>query len=131
MLHECLQHASGGETLWLPELRDRFEEVPGAETVILRLSYGEGQCCDRTLPLPHAYDAEERVFLLRYLAANVYNLLSAYSGSELCFFSTPESETLLRELPELFASSRGYGKVLNIARRIHGGVTVRFAPLEA
>lgn len=131
MQRDILQRAKEGESLWLPDLRELFAAEPDAERVILRLSFGQERSLDLSLPLPPCCDEEETRFVFEYAAATVYNLLSAYSGRELCFFCAPEAEALLRGLPELFASSRGYGKVLNIARRIHGGFTFRFAPFEA
>ena len=131
MLSETVQKLRDGEAVWLPRLREAFARDPEAERLILRLCGVEGRARDFELRLPRAETEEEKDFLLRYVCANVFNLLSAYSAEALCFFGEPEREALFERLSSLFSSHAGYGKVLQVARRIHGRFSFRFLPLSA
>ena len=128
-IKELLCRAQSGESLWLPELRRRFEADGGAYRAIVRL-VGENSVRDYPLSFPRAEDAEDMNFLLRYAAANVYNILSAFSGREIKIFCGDELRALLAPLPEMFDAPDGMGKVRNIARRIHGSFRICFAPEE-
>ena len=117
--------------LWLSDLRDRFAADPEAKRMIVRLARGADEIRDYTLFLPNAPAEDAQRFLLRFVASTVYNILSVFSGSEICFFCDAEIESLLYPLPECFESESGYGKVLHIARRIYGGFTFDFRPLSS
>ena len=118
MLATLLRRAGAGEALWLPDLRALFSADPGARPLILRLSAPGRPDRDFRFPLPRAENAAERVFLLRCLEAEVYNILSAWSGASLCLYCEEADRELLAALPERFERPGGLGKVRNIARRI-------------
>ena len=128
-IREDLLRAERGETLWLPELRERFSEYPGAFRSVVRLLGDNGFTRDYELFFPPFNGEEERAFLLRCAAANVYNILSAFSGREVRIYCGEELRALLAPLPLMFDASGGLGKVRNIARRIHGSFRISFAPL--
>ena len=130
MIKELLKSAERGEPLWLPDLRRRFEKDSEARRAVIRLWESESRPRDRELFFPPAEDEEERYFLLRYAAANVYNILSAFSGREVQIFCDEELRALLAPLPALFDTQDGFGKVRNIARRIHGSFRIGFDTLE-
>ncbi len=131
MITNLLSQAATGVPLWLPDLRERFATEPNTEKLIIRLSDGKGKERDYTLFLPKAQGMAEKTFLLRFTAAQIYNLLSAYSAREVCLFCGEEEQALLSALPALFDKPTGFGKVRNIARRIHGDFEIVFAPLSS
>ena len=120
MVKELIRRAESGESLWLPDLRKSFESSSGARKAIVRLFGSDGSARDYELFFPPTDDAEEEAFLLRYAAANVYNILSAFSGREVKIYCAEDLFPLLSALPALFDAPDGLGKVRNIARRIHG-----------
>lgn len=130
MIKELIQRAERGESLWLPDLRRDFEQCTGAVKAVVRLLGSEESVRDYSLYFPSVRDEEERRFLLRYAAANVYNILSAFSGREVQIFCDEELRSVLEGLPELFETPDGLGKVRNIARRIHGSFGIGFAPIS-
>lgn len=129
MLSSLLQQAEAGAPLWLPDLRAQFASAPDALPLVLRLTCPDGVERDYRLALPRWGTEAERDFLRQFLCAHVYNLLSAYSGSAICFFCDAPLRELAAELPACFDRPDGLGKVRNIARRICGDLCFRFAPL--
>ena len=124
-LSELIARAADGEALWVPELRNIFSGIQDAVPVILRLHCLDGHYEDRPLSLPHWACEPEKCFVEEFLWAEVYNLLSVYSGRDLrIYFPAGDNqlEFLVDALPEVFqlhASDRhGYGKVINIADRL-------------
>ncbi len=116
--------------LWLPDLRAAFAAETDAAPLRLRLTLPDGSKRDYALRLPRWEGEAERAFLLRFLSAHVYNLLSAFSGSEIRFFCGAALDALCREIPALFERPDGLGKVRSIARRICGDLRFSFSPLS-
>ena len=131
MLSDLMKKAREGEALWLPDLRERFEAEAASSRLVIRLLGREGETRDYPLPLPRASGDEERAFVLRYAAANVYNLLSAHSARRVILFGNDVQFDLLAPLPGLFDAPSGLGKAALIARRIHGSFGIVFAPLSS
>ena len=129
MIKNRIPLGESGASLWLPELRESFARSADVERIVVRLSGRHYGVRERELFLPTAQDGAERDFLLRYLSANIYNLLSAYSASELCVFCGGGTAELVRALPPLFEGG-GLGKVSSVARRIYGGLAFRISPLD-
>ncbi len=130
MIRDLLQKAHRGDSLWLPDLRRSFSNAEAARRVMVRLCGCEGGARDYELFFPPADGDDEKAFLLRYAAAHVYNILSAFSGREIKLFCDEQSRALLAELPALFDVPDGLGKVRNIARRIHGDFRIAFGSIE-
>lgn len=131
MLQNMLAAAETGQPLWLPELRAVFAASEDARPVMLRLSAGQ-TARDFALRLPRWETAEERDFLCRYLCATIYNLLSTYSGEEIRYFYEEKDEklrALFDDLPARFNQPGGFGKVVNIAKRLYGGLSFASSPL--
>ena len=128
MIQELIRRAESGESLWLPDLRNIFEACPCARRAIVRLFGSDGRARDFMLFFPPADDTAEESFLLRFAAANVYNILSAFSGREVRIYCKDDLRELLSGLPSLFDATEGLGKVRNIARRIHGGFQIKLSP---
>lgn len=131
MINELLSQAAGGTPLWLPELRDKFAKESGANRLIIRLCEDLGTSRDWEIYLPAAQNSDEQAFLLRFMAAQIYNLLSAYSAREVILYCEEREAALLSALPALFDRPDGLGKVRNIARRIYGDFAVRIAPASS
>lgn len=131
MISESIARAASGAPLWLPELRERFMLSPQKEKLVIRLSDGRDDATDRELFIPGAESEKERRFLLRFTAAQIYNLLSAYSAREVRIFCGENAAELLSGLPALFDTPEGLGKLRSIARRIHGSFQIAFAPLAS
>ena len=129
MIKELLRQAESGGSLWLPDLRESFASSIGARKAIVRLLGSTGSSRDYELFFPPADGAEEEAFLLRYAAANVYNILSAFSGREVKIYCEDDLFPLLSALPALFDDPEGLGKVRNIARRIHGDFRISLSQL--
>ena len=139
MLREYMERAERGESLWLPMLRDRFAREPGAGRMIFRLTGGNAGAREYLIPLPFVSDAadpgltdKERGFLVRYLAATLYNLLSAFSAQEVVLYYEEggEQESLTRALLREFEEDPGLGKARRIACRLYGGLWIRALPLS-
>ncbi len=75
MIQELIRRAESGESLWLPDLRKSFEACPEARRATVRLFGSDGSARDYELFFPPADDTAEESFLLRFAAANVYNIL--------------------------------------------------------
>ena len=129
MLASLLREAEAGGPLWLSRLRADFEKNPEALPLCLRLTCPDGTRRDYALRLPPWETEAERAFLRGYLCAHVYNLLSAFSGSQLRFFCDGAAADLARELPPCFDRPDSLGKVKNVARRICGGLRFAVSPL--
>ena len=138
MLSELIEKAGAGESLWLPELRERFAAEAEARALVLRLYRLDGGVRDEELRLPRWETPAERALVLDYLKAGVYNLLSVWSGEGLCFYCEPEDGELRALLAELEAAlhAPGYDKPLRIAARLcrafgRGPFRIGTAPLAA
>ena len=124
MIGDLLQRAQRGQALWLSDVR---EQAAGEEhdDVIFQLRTGDGCTRDFVWPVPGWNEAEERTFVLEYLAAAVFNTLSCFGGEQLCLFHPADSadySSLFSDLRDLFqlqkARRDGYGKVIQIADRL-------------
>ena len=116
--------------LWLPDLRKAFEDTPGAERVVLRLSRGNAEDLDFEIWIPAAESEGDRALVSRFVTATAYNILSVYSGREICFFCSPAVQELIADVPDGFLRHPGLNKVVKIAQRIHGSLTFSFRPLS-
>lgn len=130
MISDLLSQAAAGVPLWLPDLRERFAQAPDSEKIIIRLVADRKTVRDYELFLPTVQDEEGKAFLLRFAAAQVYNLLSAFSAREVRIYCSGMEKELLTELPSLFDKPDGLGKVRNIARRIFGDFRISISPLS-
>ncbi len=130
MIKDLICRAEKGEPLWLPELRSRFAACQGARRATVRVFVDEERARDYEIAFPLAEGEEEKAFLLRYAAANVYNILSAFSGRKVLLFCEDDLQAELAALPSQFESPQGLGTVRNIARRIHGAFEIGFAPVK-
>ena len=127
MLSELLDAARADKVLWVPDLRERFLQDPGARPMVLRLTLHSGEQRDYPCAIPRWENEAERAFAAEFLYASVYNILAACSGRELrLFFDLADQElaALWESLDPVFQvhekARRGYGKVVNIADRIAG-----------
>ena len=116
--------------LWLPELRKALKDTPGAEKVFLRLTRGNAEDLDFEIWIPAAESEGEMTLVSRFVTATVYNILSVYSGREMCFYCSPAVRELIADVPSSFSKHTGLNKVVKIAQRIHGSLTFSFRPLS-
>ena len=125
MLKELLKAAERGEPLWLYELRDVFSKAGDGRELVCSLLSFDGERHDYRLYVPRAGGEDERRFVLDYLCANVFNMLSSVGGRKLVFYFDPSDEELasqiagLRDVFSVDCRERGgLGKVVNIADRL-------------
>lgn len=130
MIKELIRSAKSGGSLWLPDLREHFRKCPEASRVVLRLIGNNGFARDYTLFVPAAEEEAETKFVLRYVASNIFNIFSVFSGRMVQIYCDDQLKSLLETLPGLFDASGGLGKVRNIARRIYGVFEICFIPLK-
>ena len=140
MLKQWLDAGARGEPVWLSDVREGCAAMPGAAHTVIRLTLPDGGQRDYPLSIPRWSSDEERSFVLEYVCACVFNLLSVPGGRRLtfCFDQTDRAlSALLREIPDAFqldAKRRdGRGKVINIADRIcrtFGAEPFQFAFLD-
>ena len=137
MLRGWIDRAEHGESLWLPLLRKEFARYPGSEKMIVRLMGGNYGVREYTIMIPpisglpeDKQSEKEWDFLIRYLTATVYNLLSAFSAEEVVLFcgEGKEQAFLANALRRLMEEDPGLRKAQRIARRIYG--TFRFRVLS-
>ena len=131
MISDLIALAATGAPLWLPELREQFAQATKKEKLIIRFTFGRNDAIDHVLFIPSAESEEENRFLLRFTAAQIYNLLSAFSAREVRIFCEQSAAKLLSALPVLFDTPDGLGKVRSIAHRIHGSFQIVFSPLDS
>lgn len=119
-LRSWMARAEAGEPLWLPELLEESRTMEERDCVVFRLSLPDGTQRDYSFFFPVWETEEERGFVLRMMKACAFNLLSACSGAELCYYLDTDYNVrwnlirdLIRELQE-----DGYGKVLRVSNRI-------------
>ena len=119
-LSQLQEQSMKGQPLWLPELRQSFAAAESARPLILRLRCLFGPDRDEHLAVPVSQNAAERALVLSVLKAEVYNLLSVWSGKSVCFFFSPDDPELARLISELESDlhSPGYDKPLRIAARL-------------
>ena len=106
----------------LPILRRQLAEDSRAQPLVLRLQLLDGSRKDLPCPLP-LWDPHLSEKVLEY---TIFNLLSVYSGRELCIFLDPKVPELMSLFDGLathfqLASPRrgGLGKVISIAHRLN------------
>ena len=125
MLKQWLNAGARNEPVWLSDVREGCAAMPGAAHTVIQLTLPDGGQRNYPLSIPRWSSGEERSFVLEYVCACVFNLLSVPGGRRLtfCFDQTDQAlSTLLREIPDIFqldAKKRdGHGKVVSIADRI-------------
>lgn len=136
---EWLAAARAGASVWLGDVKAACAAMPEADRMVLRLTELDGSLRDFTLCLPPWEGEAERAFVLEYLSACVFNILSALSGRGVCFYyhrGDARIEKLLDELERVLQLDEkprsGCGKAVTVAERLSGGA-FRFGrePLSA
>lgn len=118
-------HGGGGGEIWIDDIRRAFGSDENARPVCVRL-----ECLDGTerrffCPIPRWGTEEERGFVLEYLKARVFNILSCFSGRALHIcLDTGDTElmALAEECLSAFETVPGLKKVYNIAQRLCRGL---------
>ena len=140
MLNQWLEAGARNEPVWLSDVRERCTAMPGTAHTIIQLTVPDGGQRDYPLSIPRWSSGEERSFVLEYVCACVFNLLSVLGGRRLTFYFDQRDSALsglLKEVPDVFsehaAERDGCGKVINIADRIcrtFGAEPFQFAFLD-
>ena len=121
LLDKYLSLSREGEAVWINDVREDFAALAGTKSLKLRLCCLDGQERDYDCPVPAWENGEQRAFLLEYLKAWVFNILSCYSGRAL-YLCPDTDDGELKELAEdclgEFQREPGLKKVLNIAGRL-------------
>ena len=140
MVRQWLDAGADNRPVWLSDVRERCAAMPGAARTVLQLTVPDGGQRDYPLSIPRWGNSEERDFVLEYVCACVFNLLSVPGGRRLAFYFDQTDgalSALLQEIPQVFqvnAGKRdGCGKVVNIADRVcrsFGAEPFQFAFLD-
>ncbi len=124
-LGQLLQRAEADEPVYVTDVRRTFLEEGGEPLAVHAVMFDGTSRCFR-LCVPAWTSQEEKDFVLSWICAEIYNLLSAAGASELSIYVCPGSRAaeLAALLPGLFQTERemsrrtGYGKCLNVNERI-------------
>lgn len=119
-LSDFVKSAQLDEHVWINDVRKAFSADNSAEKAIIRLEKLDGQEMDFSCPVPAWKNDEEYAFLLDYLSARIYNILSVYSGRKIVVFCGDKLSGIFEKVFLRFRSESGYRKVMNIARRLNG-----------
>lgn len=127
MLDEFIKLSQRGDALWISDVRKAFAAEPDAYRAVIRLECLDGTLRDYACPLPRWKNAAERDFLAEYLTARIFNILSCFSGRALHVYldlSAEEPRRLAEGCLATFTATPGLKKVLNIARRLCGSMSL-------
>ena len=120
MIQKWIRQAENGEPVWLGDVHAALAAAVGTKpfTMMLRLLGGEKRVF--TLPLPEAQNEKEEQFLLSYIEAEIYNILSALGGTELCFCLQGEAQKQLAEaaIRAFEQPESSYNRIVRELRRI-------------
>ena len=125
MLNEFVSLSRKGEAVWIADVRAAFAADKTARPLVARLECLDGSVRDYSFALPIWSTAAERSFVLDYLTAGVFNILSCCSGRTLTLCLDTGDDELVRLAQDClasFASVPGLRKVLNIAARLCRGM---------
>lgn len=125
---DFLSRAGRDEPVYITEVRRCFAAQPGVDLWLdLSLFDSSIRRFPLRIPLPDDREAAAEAFVLRYLYAEVYNLLSALGGSRLDMY-TPSTASWISSLSGrldaafgLFLSRKdrpAYGRCLNVIERM-------------
>lgn len=125
MLKQWLDAGARNEPVWLSDVRGRCAAMPDAARIVIQLTLPDSGQRDYPLPVPRWNTGGERSFVLEYVCACVFNLLSVPGGRRLAFYFDQKDcalSGLLKEIPYVFQMNAGkrdgYGKVINTADRV-------------
>ena len=121
MTDKFISLSQKGEAVWISDVREAFANCTGAKPLRVRLKSLDGGTTDYPCPVPDWETEEQRSFLLRYLTARVFNVLSCYSGRALYICLDTEDgklKALAEDCIAAFYREPGLKKVLNIAGRL-------------
>ena len=121
LLDKYISLSRQGEAVWISDVREGFAALAWTKPMKLRLCCLDGGEREYLCPVPAWETQEQRSFILEYLKAGVFNVLSCYSGRSL-HICLNMGDRELRELAEdclaSFRKEPGLKKVLNIAGRL-------------
>ena len=121
LLDKYISLSRQGEAVWISDVREDFAALAGAKPLKLRLCCLDGREREYACPVQLWENGEQRSFLLEYLKARTFNILSCYSGRAL-YLCLDMEDGELRKLAEdclvSFQKEPGLKKVLNIAGRL-------------
>jgi len=126
MITDFIERAKRGESVYLCDVRDAFNDANSNVECVIEPAVGEAGRW--SIPLPCADTGEESVFLNEYFYAHIYNFISAFGGKNMTLYYDPgvqHIEKLCASLPDIFQtmlprSERfGYGKCLNVTDRVN------------
>ncbi len=125
MAREYVDRSSRGESVYLHEVKERFDSKGAPVECVLSLSVGGERKFQIGLPEP---DSEtEAAFIRRYFYACIYNILSVLGGRYMTVYTAGKgfAYELAVSLDEVFGvhvqrdKRKGYAKCLNVTDRIN------------
>ena len=120
MIREWIRQAENGEPVWLCDVHAALTAAADTKPFAMQLTLPGGEKRVFTLPLPAAQGEEEKQFLTEYIKAEIYNILSALGGEELCFCPADAAQEALAEeaVGDFEDPDSGYNRILRELRRI-------------
>jgi len=123
---DFIKRAGDGESVYIYEVRDAFEEEGSSVECIVETTTNEHKKWQ--IPLPKIKGKKEKEFVSNYFFSTIYNIISTYGGKEMTL-NLPNGELHIRELcnalNDVFQVNRnridrsGYGKCINVTDRIN------------
>lgn len=130
-LTDFVSAAKRDEHVWIADVRSAFAVDPASADVFIRLEKLDGRQIEYACPMPLWKSDDEFDFLVDYACAEIYNILSVYSGRSISVFGADDYHTLFDCAFSRFFYDSGYRKVINVARRLSGSEPVlAFFPLS-
>lgn len=124
-VEQWIEKAKADGEVWLDEVSRACAASGDCSPVIIEITLYNGKKRAFTRFFPHCNGEEQRRFVLEYLCASVFNVLSALGGSTLALYYESNDEnlsSLIDALESVFcfaaAHRAGYGKPLNVADRV-------------
>ncbi len=119
-LSDFVTSAAADKHVWISDVRKAFSEDASSKKAVIRLEKLDGLLLDYSCPVSRWKTEAEYIFLLDYLSARIFNLLSVYSAKSITVFCDEELKELVEQVFPRFQTEDGYRKVINIARRLNG-----------
>lgn len=132
MIKEFLKRAQEDQPVYITHVREAFSRLKAEErdsilVVDSLISSEEEKAFSLIIPAVNSCTAEETAFIVSYVNAEIYNILSALGGKYITFYIDTANEklcTLLRILDETFeinlkrSDRKGFGKCINVIDRM-------------
>jgi len=131
MLEKFIAEAKKGNPVFITDVRSDFANLPEARkssiACVLNLIDKNQRLFDLSVPSMAGLDSEQKDFVVSYIRAEVYNILSTLGGMNMTFYVDTSDKSiteLLESLNETFGVGKeksdrfGYAKCVNVIDRM-------------